>query len=167
MFKAKSARGHTFIEMCFCVAMLAVLATLAVPGFRSAMRDSAVRGAIFELNSGLNATRASSIVEARRGILCLSDALGNCLAGKASSNAWSAYLDIDGRSQPLAGQTLPAGLFLHATRPRLDFWPDARAASTGTLTICDSQGIAKPRALVVSQAGRIRFSAASNADCHA
>jgi len=167
MFEAKRARGHTLIELCFCVALLALLATLAVPGFRSALRNSAVRGAIFELNSGLHVTRASSIVESRRGIFCLSDALGNCLAGKDSSIAWTTWLDVDGHAQPLAGKALPDGLFLRATRPRLDFWPDARAASTGTLTICDAQGIARPRSLVISQAGRIRAGDASDADCRA
>jgi len=159
--------GHTLIELCFCVAMFAGLATLAVPAFRIAQRNSAVRSAIFELNSALKATRASSIVEARPGVLCLSDAAGNCLPGKESSNAWSAYLEIDGHPRTLAGNALPEGLFLHATRPRLQFWPDSRAASTGTLTICDAQGVAQPRALVLSQAGRVRMTEADPADCHA
>jgi len=167
MCKRNGLCGHTLIELCFCIALLAALATLAVPSFRIALRNSAVRSALFELNSGLNATRASSIVEARPGVLCLSDAAGNCLPGKDSSNTWAAYLEIDGRPRPLAGNTLPEGLFLRATRPRLQFWPDSRAASTGTLTICDAQGVARPRALVLSQAGRVRIAAASPADCAA
>ncbi len=157
----------TLIELCFGVAVIAVLATLAVPGFRLALRAAAVRSALFELSAALHATRANSIVEARRGVLCLSDALGNCLAGMDSSNAWSAWLDVNGRAQPLAGHTLPAGLVLRATRPRLDFWPDSRAASPGTLTICDTQGVARPRAIVLSQTGRIRLAEASDADCRA
>jgi type IV fimbrial biogenesis protein FimT len=165
MHDRKKLRGHTLVELCFCVVVLAILATLAVPGFRSALRNSAVRSALFELNSGLHATRNSSIVEARPGVLCLSDALGNCLPGLDSSNAWSAYLDVEGRLQPLAGNALPEGLFLRATRPRLSFWPDARAASPATLTICDAQGVARPRSVVLSQAGRIRITDASDADC--
>ena len=153
------------IELCFSVALVGVLATLAVPGFRGALRSAAVRSAIFELAAGLQQTRANSIVAARPGVLCLSDDVGNCLAGTDSSNGWSAWLDIGGRPQPLAGSVLPDGLVLHATRPRLNFWPDARASSTGTLTICDTQGIAKPRAVVLSQGGRIRFADGNAADC--
>lgn len=167
MRKRNGSRGVTLVELCFGIAVVAVLATLAVPGFRVALRTVAVRSALFELAAGLQATRAGSIVEARKGVLCLSDALGNCLPGMDSSNAWSAYLDVDGRPSPLAGGALPAGLVLHATRPRLDFWPDARAASPGTLTICDTQGIARPRAVVLSQTGRIRITAAADADCGA
>jgi Tfp pilus assembly protein FimT len=165
MRNRKGCRGVTLIELCFGVAVVATLATLAAPGFRSALRDSAVRSALFELNSALHATRASSIVEARTGVLCLSDGIGNCLPGMDSSNAWTAYLDVEGRPRPLAGQALAPGLVIHATRPRLTFWPDARAATPVTLTICDSQGIARPRAIVLSQTGRIRLAEASAADC--
>jgi Tfp pilus assembly protein FimT len=129
------------------------------------VREAAVRNAIFELGSALHATRASSILEGRGGVFCLSDALGNCLPGKDSSNAWTAYLDVEGRAQSVAGQTLPAGLLLQASRPRLTFWPDARAASPGTLTICDSRRIARPRAIVLSQTGRIRAGVAHESDC--
>jgi type IV fimbrial biogenesis protein FimT len=157
----------TLIELCFSVALLAVLATLAIPSFQSALRAAAIRSALFELVAGLQQTRADSILEARPGVLCLSDGPGNCLAGMDSSNAWTAYLDVDGRVQTLASRALPAGFELHATRARLNFWPDARAASTGTLTICDTSGIARPRAIVISQGGRIRTADASERDCRA
>ena len=167
MRKKNGSPGVTLIELCFSVALIAVLATLAVPGFHSALRAAAVRSALFELAAGLQQARADSILAARPGVLCLSDAPGNCLAGMDSSNAWSAYLDVDGKAQPIANRALPAGLVLFATRARLNFWPDARAASTGTLTICDTQGLARPRAIVISQGGRIRITDASEGDCRA
>jgi len=165
MRKPNSSQGVTLIELCFSVALVAVLATLAVPGFHAALRGAAVRSAMFELTAGLQQTRTNSIVAARPGVVCLADHTGKCLPGTDSSNGWSAWLDIDGRLQPLAGGILPEGLVLHASRPRLNFWPDARAASTGTLTICDAQGIARPRAVVLSQGGRIRLADGNAADC--
>ena len=163
----KGSRGVTLVELCLAATVIAVLAAVATPVFRSALRTAAMRSAVFELSAGLNLVRASSIVEARQGVLCLGETAGICLPGLDSSNAWSAWLEVDGRPRPLAGQALPTGLVLRATRPRLDFWPDARAASPGTLTICDTQGIARPRALVISQAGRIRIGEANDADCRA
>jgi len=161
------SRGHTLIELCLGVTLVALLTGLAVPGFRASLRAAAVRSAAFELAAGLQQARATSILEARPAVFCLSDALGKCLAGEDSSFAWAAYLDLDGRPVPIAGGALPRDVTLRATRARLNFWPDARAANTGTLTICDASGIARPRAIVVSQVGRIRFAAASDANCRA
>ncbi len=160
-------RGLTLLELCVALTLVALLASLAVPTFRSASRNAAVRSAFFELAAGLQLTRASAIVQARRGTLCLSaSAGGNCLSD-GGTNAWTAFLEVDGQSQPLAARTLPAGIVIRATRNRLDFWPDSRAASTGTLTICDTQGIARPRAIVVSQLGRIRLADGEVSGCRA
>jgi hypothetical protein len=41
------------------------------------------------------------------------------------------------------------------------------AASTNTLTICDTQGLGRPRALVVSQTGRVRVEDADREACGA
>jgi type IV fimbrial biogenesis protein FimT len=160
-------RGLTLLELCIAMALAALLASLAVPTFRAAARNAAVRSAFFELAAGLQLTRASSIVQARRGVFCLSRSAGGGCLGDGSANAWTAYLEVDGLSQPLSARALPAGIVLHATRNRLDFWPGSRAASTGTLTICDAQGIARPRAIVISQLGRIRLADGEDSACRA
>jgi type IV fimbrial biogenesis protein FimT len=158
-------RGLTLLELCVAMALAALLATLAVPAFRTAARNAAVRSAFFELSAGLQLARASAIVQAHRGALCLSrPSDGGCL-GQGSATAWSAFLEVDGAPQPLSARALPAGIVLHATRNRLDFWPDSRAASTGTLTICDTHGVARPRAIVVSQLGRIRLTEGDDSEC--
>ena len=161
----RKRNGITLLELCVGIAVVATLASLAVPGFRAALRSAAVESAYYELASGLQQTRVSAIVEARPGVLCLSDAAGKCLAGTDSSFAWAAYLEAGAQHLPVAERALPSGIVLRATRPRLNFWPDTRAASTSTLTICDTQRIARPRAIVVSQTGRIRFATAVAADC--
>jgi Tfp pilus assembly protein FimT len=164
---ANGSHGHTLIELCLGVTLMALLAGLAVPGFRASLRAAAVRSATYQLATGLQQARAAAILEARTAVFCLSDATGKCLAGADSSFAWAASLEVDGHNVPIAGGALPRGITLHATRPRLNFWPDARASSTGTLTICDAQSVARPRALVLSQIGRIRFADASDAACRA
>jgi type IV fimbrial biogenesis protein FimT len=158
-------RGLTLIELCIAMALVAILASLGVPTFRAAARNAAVRSAVFELAADLQLTRSSAILQAHTGALCLSRSPGSaCLSGD-SATAWTAYLDVDGAPRALSARALPAGIVLHATRSRLTFWPDSRGASTGTLTICDALGIARPRALVVSQPGRIRLAEGDPADC--
>jgi len=167
MRKWKGSPGVTLMELCFGIAVVAILATIAAPSLHSAARAAAVRSAVYELAAAMQQTRAISIVQARTGVFCLSDATGHCLAGADSSKAWAAYLQVDGQQRPIGGQVLATGLVLRATRAQLNFWPDARAASTGTLIVCDSQGIAHPRALILSQGGRVRQAAADDRDCGA
>jgi len=161
----KGSRGVTLIELCVGLAVVAVLAGLAVPQFRADLRAGAIRGATFELLAGLQQARAASIVEGRTGVLCLSDAAGHCVPEGAPAGSWVAFLEVNGRPTPLAGQSLPPGIFVRTSRARLVFWPDTLAASTGTLTICDSQRIARPRAIVVSQGGRARVTSPAENPC--
>jgi type IV fimbrial biogenesis protein FimT len=161
-----ASHGVTLIELCFGVAVVAILAGLAVPSLRSAVRNAAMRSAVLELLSALQQTRTSSIIQSRPGVFCLSDAEGHCLAGSGSASAWTAFLEGRGGTTTLAGRPLPQGLELRATRARLNFWPDSLAATTSTLTICDRGGFAPPRAVVISQNGRVRLTDGTAAACH-
>lgn len=155
------------IELCFGVAVVAILMGLTVPSMRTALRNTAIRSATLELLAGLQQARTASITEARPGVLCLSDPDGRCVTGNGPARAWSAFLEGRGKFTPLAGGPLPRGLELRATRPRLTFWPDSLAASTATLTICDVAGLARPRAVVLSQTGRVRVVDAAAEGCGA
>lgn len=150
----RTARGITLVELCFGMAILALVAGLAAPGFRATLRASAVRAATFELMAGLQQVRANSILESRPGSLCPGDEAG-CLPASLPASAWRAFLDGSADSPVL--HPLPRGVQLRATRSPIRFWPDAHAASAGTLIICDTHGIAAPRAIVVSALGRARI----------
>ena len=160
----RNVTGVTLLELCLGLSIVAVLAGLAAPGFLASLRAGAVRAAAFELMAGVQRTRADSVVESRTGVWCAADVSGQCLSTDAPARAWRSYLE----SVPAPVSTvhaLPPGVSLRASRPTLRFWPNALAASTGTLTICDERGIAAPRAIVISQSGRARFAAADPADC--
>jgi type IV fimbrial biogenesis protein FimT len=163
------SRGVTLIELCVGLAIVAMLAGLAVPGLRADLRAGAVRSATYELLAGLQQARAGAIVEARTGVLCLTDAAGICLAdgagAQARAYAWQAFLEVNGRPVLLAAHSLPPGIILRSSRAQLKFWPDSLAASTGTLTICDAQQLARPRAIVLSQGGRARIATAPESSC--
>jgi type IV fimbrial biogenesis protein FimT len=161
----KGNRGVTLLELCVALAVVAVLAGLAAPGFQGSLRASAVRTASYALMAGIQHTRASAIVEARPGVLCGSDAAGRCLSGAAPAYAWRAFLEAGGQSRELAAHVLPAGIALRSSRTSVRFWPNSFAASTATLTICDELGVARPRAIVVSQGGRARFASPPASVC--
>ncbi len=143
-------------ELCIGLALLALLAGMSVPSFRASQRQAAVRTATFDLLAGLQQSRAASILESRPGMFCIADASGGCLGAARAGTAWRSFLESGAAREPLAGQSLPPDIEVHATRSQLRFWPHSFSASTGTLTICDRQRIASPRAIVISQGGRAR-----------
>jgi len=160
-------RGFTLLELCVGMALIAVLAAMAVPTFRTSLRSAAVRTATFELMAGLQRTRGLAIVESRPGVLCLADVAGNCLAAGVPAPAWRVFLEADGGARDVSSIALPAGITVRGTRARIRFSARALAASTATLTICDTQDVAPPRAIVISQSARARLAVASAAACHA
>ena len=160
-------RGVTLFELLFGLVIVAVLTGLALPSMRSALRAGAVRTATFELLGGLNQVHASSISAGSPGVLCLADRNGNCLAEGGTATAWRAFLVTERRQLPLNARSLPSGVLLKSSRAKLSFWPDSLAASTATLTICDAQGLARPRSIVISQAGRLRIAEAVKSACGA
>jgi type IV fimbrial biogenesis protein FimT len=157
--------GVTLIELMFSLALLALLAGLAAPGFREGQRNAAVRAATFELAVGVQQARANSITGSRPGLLCPADSSGNCLAAGSAATAWRSFLESGASREETGGQSLPRGVVLKATRSPIRFWPSSFAASAGTLTICDETGVAAPRAIVISATGRARVDSAVREDC--
>lgn len=149
------------------LALLAMLSSVAAPGLRSSLRSAAVRAAAFELMSALHLVRAQSILEARTGALCLSGSAGGCLSPPASGASWQSWVESPLELSNLGAGTAPRGVVVRANRSPLRFWPHARSASPATLTICDEQAVAKPRAIVVSQTGRARLTDAPAEACRA
>jgi len=160
----RTSRGITLIELCFGMAIVAVLAGMAAPGFRMSLHAGAVRSATFEVVAGLQQARGTSIVESRPGLLCPSDPAGTCLPAGTPSSYWRWSVEADD-GPPAHAETLPTGVALRASRSPIRFWPDSLGATTGTLTICDVHGIAPPRAIVVSVTGRPRTTLAPESAC--
>lgn len=161
------SQGLTLTELCLSLAVLAVLASLSIPGFRASHRAAAVRAATFDLLAGLQQTRATSILESRPGLFCLADANGACVGTARAGTAWRSFLENDTARELQGGQPLPPGIEVHTTRAPLRFWPHSFSASTGTLTICDTMGVAAPRAIVISQGGRARLDRPAGDACAA
>jgi len=153
--------GLTLIELCFGLAIVAVLAGLAAPGFQSSLRAAAVRSATFDLLAGLQQARGSAILESRALQLCPSDATGRCVAAGVPTSYWQVALPDAGH----ASHELPPGIVVRASRSPLWFSPDALGATTGTLTICDERRVAASRAIVLSVSGRTRLEAAQAGAC--
>jgi type IV fimbrial biogenesis protein FimT len=161
----RNASGLTLIELIFGLAIIAILAGLAMPGFRQTLRAAAVRAATYELLAGLQQTRGGSIVESQPALLCPSDSAGNCLPPATAGAFWRWSIETPGRLPELEGRALPEGVVALSSRSPIRFSPNALSASNATLTICDLQGIAPPRAIIISVTGRARISTEATSTC--
>jgi type IV fimbrial biogenesis protein FimT len=161
----RNIAGVTLVEMLFGLGLAAVLAGLAVPGLRQSLRASAIRGATYELLGGLQQARGNAILESRPGLLCLSDSAGNCLPAATAGGFWRWSIEAPGRVPEPGAHPLPGGVVARSSRSPIRFSPDAVSASNATLTICDLQSVAAPRAIVINVSGRARVTAAAEAAC--
>ena len=161
----RNVAGISLIELLFGLAIVSILAGLAVPGFRQSLRASAVRAATYELLAGLQQTRGSAILESQPGLLCPSDAAGNCLPAATAGAFWRWSIETPGRPPEPGAHALPQGVVARSSRSPIRFSADASTASNATLTICDLQGIAQPRSIVINVIGRARISGTTDAAC--
>jgi len=161
----RNISGVTLIELLFGITVVAILAGLAAPGFQQSLRTSAVRVGTYELLAGLQQTRGSAILESRPAVFCPSDSAGNCLPAATPGAYWRWSTDPVGGSSRIDPRPLPDGVVARASRSPIRFWPSALNSTNSTLTICDTRGIATPRAIVVSVSGRARISPAADSAC--
>jgi type IV fimbrial biogenesis protein FimT len=165
--------GVTAVELAVALAIAALLATLAVPGFASLRRSADVSSAANELVWALHLARSSARLRGQAVTVCLSRDDKNCIATPdAVAAGWLVFhptgqavgTQLIAAGPPLHSFHLPPEITVTASRPAVTFWPVSRAGSTSTFELCDVENRTPGRAIVVSQTGRPRV-AAEAAEC--
>ena len=151
-------RGHTLLELMVALTLVAILATLAYPGFAALLLDSRRDAAVTTALHAVHAARQFAAARGESMRLCGTRDAWRC----SGEGDWSAGLLIVGsgdfvyRSLPLRSQG--AGPDLHSNRPVISFEPGTSFASPATVTICDRRGSSAARAIIVSRSSRPRVS---------
>jgi len=149
--RIRRSRGFTALELLTTVAIVAIVATAAVPAFTRLERSAGMSTAANELLWALHFARSTAILRAEETRVCLTADLGRCIeSADAQAIGW---LVVRGNETPLRTFRLPPTLEVRGTRTAVTFWPTARAGTTSTFLICDGE---RGRAVVVSQTGRPR-----------
>lgn len=148
--------GYSLIELCVALAVLAVLATTAIPGFARWRAQAAVRSAADELLSAAHYARSAAIISGRPSVLCLSDDALHCVPRQVEHARGWLVLEDGEQARVLRTQQLSTPIHLRASRAAVTFWPMPRAGTTSTFELCGWASLAS-HALVVSQTGRPRL----------
>lgn len=166
-------RGFTSLELLVTVAILAVLATLAVPSFIHVVRQSRVNATVNELHAALNYARQSAIVRNSYVVMCKSADGAHCNHGLPDWNSgWLIFdnLDRDAAVQVGAGEPVlrvhgpnHARASIISNRNSFTFRPIGTRSVNGTFRYC-SEDSKLDRALIINVMGRVRISAQPNLD---
>ncbi len=160
----KSA-GTTLVELLTTFAVVAVLATLAAPTFRSLQLDSRRTAVVNGFLHGLFLARAEAIKRMQIVSICPSPDGQRCdsRAGDWSAG-WIVFVNHDRDDPPVrdAGEHLivssgrwPGGT-ITSNRRAYSFRPVRQGVVNGTIVFCDARGSAQARAIVISHTGRPR-----------
>jgi type IV fimbrial biogenesis protein FimT len=158
------AAGTTLVELLTAVAVVAVLATLAAPGFQTLYQDGRRTAAVNGFLHTLFLARSEAIKRAQIVSVCHSSDGQNCGAGVDWNTGWIVFVNRDRDEPPVRDATEPLilssagwpGLSITSNRRAYSFRPVMQAVVNGTILFCDARGSAQARAIIVSHTGRPR-----------
>jgi type IV fimbrial biogenesis protein FimT len=149
------------------LAVVAVVSTLAVPGFKSVMRDSARATAVNGVMHGIFLARSEAIKRNQIVSMCRSRDGETCLYGASRwDEGWMVFVNTDRDDPPArdSGEPLvilnegwPKGS-ISSNRAAYSFRPTTQGVVNGTIVFCDPRGSRYSRAIVISHTGRPRIS---------
>lgn len=153
----QKAAGFTLTELLIVMALVAILVSIATPGFGALTRANRVLVAANELTNLLNYARSEALT---RGLNVSVEAPG--------VNNWSGALKVTTASSTVTGgvETLrafeglaPSGFNSTGTATRLTFRPNGTLASAFTIRLCASNDRSTPgKVLTVTQGGHAEVS---------
>ena len=168
--------GITLLELLIAVGVIALLAALAIPQFRSAREAMRSGVAQSEFRDALLIGLRRAAVTGSEVVMCPALAHG-CLPTNQWTQGWIVFVDGDGDrvrdlEEPLLkrGAAPGGGVRIRSStgRTRIVLQPNGgNSGSNATFTFCDARGAENAVSLVLANDGRLRSGPAAPADAAA
>lgn len=166
------AKGFSLVELLITLAIVAVLATTAVPSFSTLLQNTQRRQSMDSFWHAIFLARNEAIKRNSVVALCKSSAGNRCDNSPGNwASGWIVFenLDHDYPAELDSGEPI---LRIYTATPKISvtsstsrtgrqtfsFRPVAQGGVTGTITFCDTRGASEARAIIISQTGRPRQS---------
>ncbi len=160
--------GFTLIELMITVALAAIVMTIGIPSFRTAILNNSRTAQVNEFIGVLNLARSEAIKRGIRVTICrrLNDT--TCATDTTSiwENGWIAFVDQNQDGVIDAGEeilkvygAIPNNFTLRTGgtfTQSIAYLPNGVSSGMGTFNLCDSRGVDQARFIVVSITGRVR-----------
>ena len=165
----KEARGFTLLEAIIALAIVAILASIAIPSWQSARAAVHAAKARSEMLETILAAVRHSALAGTEVVLCkpATPTIDRCETTTNWTAGWALFADINGNrvrdaNEPVIHRhrALSGGVKLWTTggRTRLVFQPNGgNAGSNVTFTLCDDRGAQKAVTFVLANDGRMHW----------
>lgn len=161
--------GFTLLELITTVAVVAVLASIAVPGLQSVSLNSKQASTVNKLVSSIHLARSVAVTQNAPASICPSETGTKC-SGSDWSLGFIVFEDTDGDGMLDSGESVishgggNAALTVSTVNidKSLTYRPNGRPTLTpsgtisGQFTFCDQRGSGHAKGLVIDLAGRPR-----------